>query len=630
LIEIENISLQRGQNILLTNASARIHPGQKVGLVGKNGTGKSTLFGLLRKELSADTGSISIPQNWVTAHVAQEVEASEQTALDFVLDGDKELRRLEQALQQAEQNGDNHALAELHQQLDAIDAYRAPSKAASLLAGLGFSQPQLDLPVSHFSGGWRMRLNLARALMCRSDLLLLDEPTNHLDLEAIIWLSRWLIQYPGTLILIAHDRDFLDDVVGTVLHIERQTIETYQGNYSNFERQRAEKLAQHQANYEKQQQQAAHLESFIRRFKAKASKAKQAQSRVKQLEKLQLEAPAHIDSGIRFEFSEPEQLPNPLLKLADANLGYSTPLLQQVNLSLMPESRIGLLGPNGAGKSTLIKSLTGDLPLLDGERLTPKHLRIGYFAQHQLELLSADDTPQDVVQRQHKTMREQDILNYLGGFGFGGERVTTPIGNLSGGEKARLVLALLIKQRPNLLLLDEPTNHLDLEMRHHLTLALQNFSGAVLLVSHDRHLLHACCDSFWLVADNQVQPFDGDLTDYANWLSKPTESSAESSSSPEATTKSKKDQRREEAERRKQLAPLKKALEKIEKQMAEQEDKKLAIESELADESLYQAENKAKLTDILQQQAEVAKKLENLEEQWFEANEALEQADTIN
>ncbi|NOT14015.1 MAG: ATP-binding cassette domain-containing protein, partial [Methylotenera sp.] len=519
MIQFKQLTLTRGIKILIEGASLQLHPGHKVGLTGANGAGKSSLFAMFRGELQPEKGDFEMPASWVVAHVAQETPALPIPAIEFVLDGDVELREIEAALAKAEANHQGELIGELHHRLTDIDGYSAKARAAELLNGLGFSQANLQQPVSTFSGGWRVRLNLARALMCRSDLLLLDEPTNHLDLDAVIWLEGWLQSYRGTLLLISHDRDFLDAIVNHIAHIEQQTLTLYKGGYSDFERQRAEKLALQQAMFEKQQRKVSHLQSYIDRFRVQATKARQAQSRIKALERMEMISAAHVDSQISFEFRAPIAAPDPLLVLDDMCVGYGDkPLISHIELAIRPNERIGLLGKNGAGKTTLIKLLARELAAQSGKRVEGKDLNIGYFAQHQLEQLRPEESPLQHMMKLDSLTREQEHLNYLGGFDFKGDMARAPCANFSGGEKSRLALALLIWTRPNLLLLDEPTNHLDLEMRHALTLALQDFEGGVILVSHDRALLRATCDQFILVADGKAQPFDGDLEDYSQWL----------------------------------------------------------------------------------------------------------------
>ncbi|MEM6161124.1 ABC transporter ATP-binding protein [Erwinia sp. P6884] len=627
MIVFSSLQIRRGVRVLLDNATATINPGQKVGLVGKNGCGKSTLLSLLKNEISADAGSFSYPGNWSLAWVNQETPALAVPAIEYVIDGDREFRQLESDLARANEADDGNAIAILHGKLDAIQAWTMQSRAASLLNGLGFSQDQLQRPVSDFSGGWRMRLNLAQALICRSDLLLLDEPTNHLDLDAVIWLERWLKSYQGTLILISHDRDFLDPVVDKILHIEQQTIFEYTGNYSSFEIQRATKLSQQQSMFENQQQKVAHLQSFIDRFKAKASKAKQAQSRIKMLERMELIAPAHVDNPFTFSFRAPESLPNPLLNMEKVSAGYGERIiLDSIKLNLVPGSRIGLLGRNGAGKSTLIKLLAGELAPLKGDIGLAKGIKLGYFAQHQLEFLRADESPLQHLVRLAPKVLEQQLRDYLGGFGFQGDKVTEITERFSGGEKARLVLALIVWQRPNLLLLDEPTNHLDLDMRQALTEALIDFEGALVVVSHDRHLLRSTTDDLYLVHDSKVEAFDGDLEDYQQWLSDGQKQVTDSEPKPDNgnSAQARKDQKRREAELRTQTQPLRKQIEKLEKQMEKLNAQLAEAEAKLADATLYEQSRKADLTAALKQQAEAKSSLEECEMAWLDAQETLE------
>ncbi|MGQ5716280.1 ABC transporter ATP-binding protein [Enterobacter cloacae] len=628
MIVFSSLQIRRGVRVLLDNATATINPGQKVGLVGKNGCGKSTLLALLKNEISADGGNFTYPGNWQLAWVNQETPALSEPALDYVIDGDREYRKLEAELTAANERNDGHAIATVHGKLDAIDAWTIRSRASSLLHGLGFSNEQLERPVSDFSGGWRMRLNLAQALICRSDLLLLDEPTNHLDLDAVIWLEKWLKSYQGTLILISHDRDFLDPVVDKIIHIEQQNMFEYTGNYSSFERQRATRLAQQQAMYESQQQRVAHLQSFVDRFKAKASKAKQAQSRIKMLERMEMIAPAHVDNPFHFSFRAPESLPNPLLKMEKVSAGYGDRIiLDSIKLNLVPGSRIGLLGRNGAGKSTLIKLLAGELNPVSGEIGLAKGIKLGYFAQHQLEFLRADESPIQHLARLAPQEMEQKLRDYLGGFGFQGDKVTENTERFSGGEKARLVLALIVWQRPNLLLLDEPTNHLDLDMRQALTEALIEFEGALVVVSHDRHLIRSTTDDLYLVHDGKVEPFDGDLEDYQQWLTdvqkqenQPEESAKENANSAQA----RKDQKRREAELRTQTQPLRKEIARLEKEMEKLNATLADVEEKLGDSGLYDQSRKAELTDCLQTQAKTKSSLEECEMAWLDAQEQLE------
>ncbi|MGQ6076657.1 ABC transporter ATP-binding protein [Serratia sp. IR-2025] len=630
MIVFSSLQIRRGIRVLLDNATATVNPGQKVGLVGKNGCGKSTLLSLLKGEIAADGGSFTFPGNWALAWVNQETPALDVPAIEYVIDGDREFRQLEAELQAANDRNDGHAIATLHGKLDAIDAWTIRSRAASLLHGLGFSNEQLQSPVRDFSGGWRMRLNLAQALVCRSDLLLLDEPTNHLDLDAVIWLERWLKSYPGTLVLISHDRDFLDPIVDKILHIEQQTINEYTGNYSSFERQRATKLAQQQSLYRHQQEKVAHLQSYIDRFRAQATKAKQAQSRIKMLERMELIAPAHVDNPFTFSFRPPESLPNPLLRMDKVSAGYGDKvILKSIKLNLVPGSRIGLLGRNGAGKSTLIKLLAGTLEPLSGEIGLAKGIKLGYFAQHQLEFLRADESPLQHLSRIAPRVLEQQLRDYLGGFGFQGDKVSEVTERFSGGEKARLVLALIVWQRPNLLLLDEPTNHLDLDMRQALTEALIDFEGALVVVSHDRHLLRSTTDDLYLVHDGQVEPFEGDLDDYQQWLvdlqRQESQQDAPEKESGGNSAQARKDQKRREAEFRTQTQPLRKQIAKLEQQMEKLGAELAAVEEQLADPALYDISRKAELTDCLQKQSQAKSALEETEMTWLDAQEQLEQ-----
>ncbi|MGB0466972.1 MAG: ATP-binding cassette domain-containing protein [Pontibacterium sp.] len=631
MIQLQQVSLHRGTQSLLEDASLTLHSGWKVGLIGANGAGKSSLFKLLLGELHADQGDVLLPGHMRIAHMAQEVSATTRSAVDYVLDGDPLLRQTQQALADAEAQHDHHRIGELHAELDGLDGYRAEARAHQLLAGLGFSTSDAQRPVKDFSGGWRIRLNLAQALMCRSDLLLLDEPTNHLDLDATIWLEQWLRVYPGTLILISHDRDFLDNVVGHIAHIHQCSLDLYKGNYSQFERLRADKLSQQQAAFDKQQARISEVENFVRRFRAKATKAKQAQSRLKELERMEKIAPAHIDSPFNFSFREADKISDPLLSLRDARCGYAGKvILRDFSLNLAPGARIGLLGPNGAGKSTLIKSLVADLPLLSGEINGGEHLKVGYFAQHQLEALDLEASPLLHIKRLSPDSSEQEIRNYLGTFGFLGDDALDSVKRFSGGEKARVALALIAWQKPNLLLMDEPTNHLDLEVRHALTLALQSFEGALILVSHDRHLLRNTVDEFLLVADGAVSPFPGDLDDYQNWLSEQKrQQQPDSNSQPERENRSisaadKKEQKRLAAEKRKKLSPLKKQLEKLEQSMERFQNALSETETTLSDPAVYEEQNKAQLKQLLQDQATLKRQAGEAEEQWLEQQEMLE------
>ncbi|MEH6557874.1 MAG: ATP-binding cassette domain-containing protein [Oceanicoccus sp.] len=627
MIKLDQISLQRGSKFLLEQASAVFHPGQKIALIGANGSGKSSLFQLLLGKLTADDGSLAIPVQWRIAHMAQEVATSDRRALDFIIDGDHQLRSIEAAIDKAEREENHTLMANLHEQLDTIDGYNARVRAEQLMLGLGFQLDDRDKSANSFSGGWRIRLNLAQALMSPSDLLLLDEPTNHLDLDAELWLEQWLQRYQGSLLLISHDRDFIDSVCEGIVHIEHQTLNSYRGNYSAFERQRAEKLAQQQVNYEKQQRRKSEIDDFVRRFRAKATKAKQAQSRLKELARMEEIAPAHIDSPFNFGFPEPEKFSDPLLNLSHASLGYSQqPIVSNVNLSIHPGSRIGLLGANGAGKSTLIKSLAKEIQLLSGEFTEGENLQLGYFSQHQLEALDLDASPMLHLQRLSPKTREQDIRNFLGGFNFHGDMALGSIRHFSGGEKARLALAIVVWQKPNLLLLDEPTNHLDLEMCHALTMALQAFEGAVIVVSHDRHLLRNTVDQFLLIAGGMAQPYDGDLDDYSRWLiSQRKQDVTTAMSEPNSSEKSgKKELRQQAAEIRKQLNPISNAIKKIEQKMVKTDQLLKDIEAGLGDNNLYDSSNKDKLQQLLRQQGSLKLEKDQDEERWFELTEEFE------
>lgn len=633
MIQFKQLTLVRGLKILIQAASLQLHPGHKVGLTGANGAGKSSLFALLRGEMQLESGDLDMPASWVVAHVAQETPALAIPAIDFVLDGDAELRNIEAALADAEANHKGELIAELHHRLMDIDGYSAKARAAELLSGLGFSQANLQQAVSTFSGGWRVRLNLARALMCRSDLLLLDEPTNHLDLDAVIWLESWLQSYRGTLLLISHDRDFLDAIVNHIAHIEQQTLTLYRGGYSDFERQRAEKLALQQAMFEKQQRKVSHLQSYIDRFRVQATKARQAQSRIKALERMEMISAAHVDSQFDFEFRAPISAPDPLLVLDEMSVGYNNvALIKNIVLAIRPGERLGLLGRNGAGKTTLIKLLANELQPLSGKRVEGKDLNIGYFAQHQLEQLRPDESPLQHMMKLDPLTREQEHMNYLGGFDFKGEMARSSCANFSGGEKSRLALALLIWTRPNLLLLDEPTNHLDLEMRHALTLALQDYQGGVILVSHDRALLRATCDEFILVADGKAEPFDSDLEGYSQWLNEQrlkekqaTQAVAESQTSADRSNKN--DRAANKAERQARIAvrrPLVKEVEQLELNIAKWQTEKKTCDDRLNDSELYSAADKAELQQLLKKQAELANQIEVAEERWLELHELLE------
>lgn len=649
MIRFQQFSLMRGTKPLFDKAEATLNPGEKVGLVGPNGAGKTSLFALLMGELHPDAGDVDFPSSWRISHVAQETPALERPAIEYAIDGDTRLRALEAELEKLESSPQDTAtgmrIAELHTALADAGAYTVRSRAEQLLLGLGFSMEQMQHNVATFSGGWRMRLNLAQALMCPSDLLLLDEPTNHLDLDAILWLEDWLKRYTGTLIVISHDRDFLDGIANVILHIDDGKLKRYTGNYSAFERQRAEQITLMQSMIEKQAKRRAHLQSYISRFQYKATKARQAQSRIKALEKMEELAPLRAAAEFSFEFFEPDSSPNPLLVMNKLTAGYSdrdangdivsiTPIVKNIQFALQTGERIGLLGVNGAGKSTFIKTIAAELEPLSGKLTTGKGLKIGYFAQHQVEMLRNDESPLWHLMKIAPDTREQELRNFLGSFNFHGEMATSPVAPFSGGEKARLALALIVWQRPNLLLLDEPTNHLDLDMREALTEALAQYEGTLLLVSHDRHLLRATTDRFYIVSESQLKEFDGDLDDYRDWLFKihleknnPHQNDA-TTDAPAKPGIDRKEQKRAEAEERQRLSALKKPLEKrinwLETELAKLNDKKSAIDSQLADPSIYEQVNKDKLKKLLGDQVECARLLNALEEEWLEKQDELE------
>lgn len=625
LITANNLSVNRGAKNLIIDANFTIHANHKVGLVGANGCGKSSLFSVLLGNLSPDVGDLNMPSRWRIATVKQETPALAQSALDYVIDGDTEYRQLETELEQARADDNGNQEAILINQIDAINGYSLPARAGELLHGLGFLQEQLTLPVKSFSGGWRMRLNLAQALISRADLLLLDEPTNHLDLDAVIWLQNWLKRYDGTLVLISHDRDFLDDVIGQILHIEQQKAKLYSGNYTSFERQRAEHLAQQDAQFQKQQREVAHLTKFVDRFRAKASKAKQAQSRLKRLQKLPDLAPAHVDSQFTFSFETPENLPYPLLSLSDTHCGYGDiKILSDVNITLVPGTRLGLLGRNGAGKSTLIKTLAGEIKLLKGTRFAAQDLKVGYFSQHQLEQLHMSSTAIEHILRDKPEFTELEARSFLGRFGFSGDQALSVIKTMSGGEKARLVLALIVLAKPQLLLLDEPTNHLDLEMRQAIVMALQDFEGAIILIAHDRYLLESCVDEFFLVGQGKVADFNGDIDDYHQWLHQDKKAST-ASTSDKSPTVDKKAQRQQQAELRKKAAPLKKQVDKINKQMEKLQTELDEVEAILADGDIYQSDDKAELSRLLKLQAQLSDDIAEYEMQWLDLEEQIDE-----
>jgi ATP-binding cassette, subfamily F, member 3 len=632
MLALTNISLRRGRKVLIENASFQVHTGQRMGVIGANGCGKSSLFAMLLGELEPDDGEIALDPKNIIAHVAQESPHGSGSAVDYVMDGDRELREVQAAIAVGEADENQPDLHILYERMEAIDGFTADSRASRLLHGLGFSADEYQKPVKEFSGGWRMRLNLARALMCRSDILLLDEPTNHLDLPAILWLERWLKRYEGILLIVSHDRDFLDQVCTRIAHIEHEEIRLFTGNYSQFESLRAEQLAQQQAMYTRQQKEIKHIQSYVDRFRYKASKARQAQSRLKMLERMERIAPAHVDSPFRFHFIEPKKQPQHLLGLTDAAVGYGEDvILDKINLNLSAGDRIGLLGVNGAGKSTLVKALSTGSTLLSGDRVLSKDTKIGYFAQHQLELLRPEHSPIDHLRDYAPDDREQDHRNYLGRFGFSGERIFEPVAPFSGGEKARLVLALMIRQGPNLLLLDEPTNHLDLEMRQALSVALIEYTGALVVISHDRHLLRSVCDELLIVHDGIVDRFNRSIDDYPAWLKEQDENAAQEAAKwldEPAKQVSKKQQRQEQAQRRQRLKPLYDKVKDVEKKLASNRSKLIALDERLTDESLYtDANNKDELTQLVKNQAAVKSTIETLEWDWLEASEELEKRD---
>ncbi len=630
MIQFEGLSIRRGENLLFDGVTCQIHPGQKVGLTGANGCGKSSLFAVLRNELVIDSGDVKVPRDWVMAHVAQEAPANERPAIEHVLDGDTEWRELDEKIK----DPDHPRFLKYQSRYEEIDGYSARSRAAQLLDGLGFNSSDIEKPAREFSGGWRVRLNVAKALMCRSDLLLLDEPTNHLDLDAVLWLERWLKHYTGTLVLIAHDRDFLDQLTTHTLHIEHQKAQLYKGNYSAFERIRAEQLSNLKSQFDKQQREIAHMQDFVRRFRAKATKATQAQSRLKALEKMEVIAPAHVDSPFSFSIPAPEKNPSPLLSLHNASVGYGdTNIVEDIEFAMTPGDRVGLIGPNGAGKSTIIKMLAGELKPNGGNFHSSKEMNIGYFAQHQIEQLQMEHSPMEHIQLLDRECNnglatENQLRRYIGSFGFSGNKATSKVAPFSGGEKSRLALALICYQRPNLLLLDEPTNHLDLEMRQALAVALQEYAGAVVLVSHDRHLLKVNSDKLMLVANGRATEFKGSVDDYPKWLAEHKRGTVATEFGEQADAKAnlnsasaKKEQKRVDAERRKQLQPLTSKIKRAERVMEKLEAEKETIESQLANPELYSDDNKEKLKQVLADQAYVQKELDQAEADWLSATE---------
>ena len=618
----------------MQGASTTLQPGQKLALIGANGTGKSSLFAMLLGELSADQGQIRGMTGLRVAHMAQELEVSDDTTINFVMAGDAAVYRLTQNIAKAEQAEDYERAAYLYQEMEVLDGYSAPRRAEQLLLGLGFTQPDLQASVTEFSGGWRVRLNLARALMTPSDVLLLDEPTNHLDLDTMLWLQGWLLRYSGTLLMISHDRDFIDAICERTLSLEQEQLIPYRGGYSAYEQQRAERMAQQRAQYAKQQREIGQMEDFVRRFRAKATKARQAQSRLKALERMETVAPAHVDSPFSFQFPEPGKSSDPLLTIDNLVLGYGDDvIIDGVSLSLHPGDRIGLLGKNGAGKSTFLKGLTGALPALSGDRVTGAHLRIGYFDQQQLEVLDLQASALLHLQRLSPKVREQTILDFLGGFNFKGDRARQEIAPFSGGEKARLALAMVVWQDPNVLILDEPTNHLDLEMRHALAVALQGYTGAIVLVSHDRHLMRHAVESLWLVDNGAVTEYPDDLTAYEQWVLSGDRTAAVNSDKAAKKTAltqdgggQSKQNRQGAAEQRARLRPLQKALEKTERTLEGSQQKLGELQAQLANSDLYEPDQHDQLAQLVEQEGLLKAQLGELEETWMQQQEAIENA----
>jgi len=629
MIILRDIALRRGSKLLLQDTNVTIQPGQRLALIGANGCGKSSLFSLLLGELTADAGGIEGMNKLRLSHMAQEIHATSLPAGEYVWRGDEQLAQKRDALLRLETTEDFDGAAIIHNELEEIDGYSADRRAERLLQGLGFAEDAATRAVCDFSGGWRIRLNLARALMTPSDILLLDEPTNHLDLDATLWLQQWLQQYPGTLLMISHDRDFIDATCERILHIEQQQLQSYKGNYSDFERRRAERLANQQASYEKQQRRISQIDDFVSRFRYKATKAKQAQSRLKELERMQTLAPAHLDSPFDFSFEPPQRSSDPLLRLDEAVLGYGddATVLSKVDIQLRPGSRYGLLGRNGAGKSTLLKSLIGELPLLAGQRLTGEHCSIGYFDQQQLEVLDMQASPALHLQRLSPEAREQEILNFLGGFNFRGDAATSVIAPFSGGEKARLALAMVVWQRPNLLVLDEPTNHLDLDMRHAMEVALQTYEGALILVSHDRHMLRNTVEELLLVHDGKVEEYREDLEGYERWIL--SSYKQVDRATPQAGDTSRKEKRQQAAAQRDKLRPLMNKVKKTEAAMAEVDDEQEELQTRLGDTDLYSTARKDDLAALLKREGELKIRVAELEESWLEQQQILEELENL-
>ena len=641
MLKITDLSLRRGTRLLLENIALDVFPGQRMGLTGANGCGKSSLFSVIAGRLEADQGNVTLPRGALISEVLQETPESSQTAIDYVIDGDKSYRSLELKIAQAELSNDGTALATLHDQMDAIDGFRVSARAGQLLHGLGFTAKEQTQSVNTFSGGWRMRLNLATALMTRADLLLLDEPTNHLDLDAMVWLEQWLASYEGIVLVISHDREFLERAVTRIAHIENQTIQVYEGNYSLAERQRAEIIEIQQKQHVRQQKQIRHMQSYIDRFRYKASKAKQAQSRIKALERLEIVSPVQQKNAFVFEFETPDHSPHQLIDLKGINAGYQDPVLSKIDFRLSDGERIGLLGRNGAGKTTLMKTLAAELPPLRGSYTGDSKLCIGYFAQHQLELLNPQWSPLDHLAELSQQQNERALRTHLGRFGFSGDSATEPVSIRSGGERARLVLALIVYSKPNLLLLDEPTNHLDIEMRESISLALQSYSGCLVVVAHDRHLLRLVTDELWLIDDGSLRRFEGDIDDYVIWLrqrqkgtnknldsqtNKKTKSRTDITAKNDQKPQRSKTTRQEKAKQREKVKPLRDRLNRVEKEIDKAAEVKQRLDQALANPEIYNEANRDQLRELLFDQARNAQLHQELERQWLEASDLLEQA----